>query len=53
MSLPQPVAVIGLEVVSPAVVPAVGVGEDFQDEDASGIVVNGGDEAVVIFVSFT
>src|SRR5437763_1849977 len=42
------VAFIGLEVVFPAVFAVVGVSEDFQDEDAAGVVVDGGDKAVVI-----
>ncbi len=41
-------AFIGLEVVFPAVFAVIGVGEDFQNEDAAGVVMDGSDEAVVI-----
>ena len=41
-------AFIGLEVVFPAVFAVIGVGEDFQDENAAGVVVDGGNEALVI-----
>jgi hypothetical protein len=42
------VAFIGLEVVFPAVFAVFGMGEDFQDEDAAGVVMDGCDQAVVI-----
>ena len=42
------VAFIGLEVVFPAVFAVIGVGEDFQDENAACVVMDGGNEAVVI-----
>ena len=42
------VAFIGSEVVFPAVLAVIGMGEDFQNEDAAGVVIDGGDEAVVV-----
>ena len=41
-------AFIGLEVVFPAIFAVFGMDEDFQNEDASGVVMDGGDQAVVI-----
>jgi hypothetical protein len=40
------VAFIVLEFVLPVIVAAVGVGENFQTEDAAGVVLDGGDEAL-------
>jgi hypothetical protein len=42
------VAFIGLEVVFPAVFAVFGMGEDFQDEDAAGVVMDGCDVRVLL-----
>ncbi len=42
------VALIGSEVVFPAVFAVIGVGEDFQNEDAAGVVMDRGNEAMAI-----